>query len=200
MKYIFSILLAAIIGKANAQDFADYKFAAFRKGDRVLPYRILLPLSLDSLKKYPLIIFLHGAFQKGIDNESQLQIGGRYFLRPENRSAYPSIVLFPQCPQDDSWAFFETQLDSVSGLAKNWYFPFKKQPTPVTALLKQLLDSVTQEHYVDRDRIYIGGLSQGGMGVFDMVARYPEMFAAAFPICGAGKLNTVKTFAKEVAL
>src|SRR4030095_13920914 len=67
MKSIFSIVLIAIVCNVTAQDFADYKFAEFKKGDRVLPYRIMLPLSFDSSKQYPLIIFLHGALQKGTE-------------------------------------------------------------------------------------------------------------------------------------
>ena len=53
---------------------------------------------------------------------------------------------------------------------------------------------------MDGSRVYLGGLSQGGMGVFDMVARYPELFAAAFPMCGAGRISTAKDFGREVSL
>jgi len=121
-------------------------------------------------------------------------------LREENRKNFPAIVLFPQSPADDSWAYFETKLDSSTGLAKEWHFPFRKEPTIISGLLKSLLDSLLTLHFVDASRIYIGGLSQGGMGVYDMVARYPEIFAAAFPICGAGKINTAKNFAGKVSL
>lgn len=200
MKKIFVVLLLIIAGVAKSQDLSEYKFAEFREGVHTLPYRILLPVAFDSSKKYPLVIFLHGALQKGNENEAQLNIGGRYFLREENRSRFPAIVLFPQCPQNDSWAYFETQLDSTSGLASKWFFPFRKEPTPVTLLVKHLLDSLIILHYVDASKIYIGGLSQGGMGVFDLVARYPNLFAAAFPICGAGRVNTAKNFSGEVAL
>jgi predicted peptidase len=65
--------------------------------------------------------------------------------------------------------------------------------------LKQFLDSLVKNKFIDLSRIYIGGLSQGGMGVFDLVARYRDLFAAAFPICGAGKVATAKNFASKVA-
>jgi len=200
MKRVLIILLLFIGGKLCAQDFHEYLVHEYREGNAVLPYRMLLPLGFDSSKKYPILIFLHGAFEKGTDNQAQLNIGGRYFLRQDNREKFPAIVLFPQCPQDDSWTYFETQLDSVSGLAKSWYFPFQKEPTQVTRLLKHLLDSLITLNYVDPSRVYLGGLSQGGMGVFDLVARYPAIFAAAFPVCGAGKVNTSKNFASEVAV
>jgi predicted peptidase len=200
MKTVFLILSMVVLNIARAQDLPEYLSYEYREGNHVLQYRLLFPLPYESSKKYPLIVFLHGAFEKGNDNQAQLNIGGRYFLRMENRANYPAVVLFPQCPPNDSWVFFETKLDSNSGLAKNWNFPFKKEPTPVSRLLKHLLDSLTTEGYIDSSRVYLGGLSQGGMGVFDLVARYPEMFAAAFPICGAGKVSTAKNFADEVAL
>jgi predicted peptidase len=200
MKYLLLAFIVILHSGLKGQDLNEYRAGEYRQGNAVLPFRILTPLSFDSSKKYPLLVFLHGAFEKGNDNQVQLNIGGRYFLRPDNRSQFPAFVLFPQCAADDSWAYFETTLDSATGLARSWYFPFKKEPTPVTGLLKKLLDSLIHSKYVDPSRVYIGGLSQGGMGVFDMVGRWPELFAAAFPICGAGKINTAKNFAKSVAL
>jgi predicted peptidase len=200
MKAGIIICLTLLFSTAYSQDFGEYRKEVFhtRKGD--LPYRVLYPGSFDSSATYPLLIFLHGAFEKGADNEAQLNIGGRYFLREENRKNFPAIILFPQCPENDSWAYFDTKLDSSTGLVKEWDFPFRKEPTHITGLLKGLLDSLLGNHFIDKSRIYIGGLSQGGMGVFDMVARYPDIFAAAFPICGAGKISTAKDFATKVSL
>jgi predicted peptidase len=187
-------------GRVPAQGLEEYQRHNFVSAKGNLPYRILYPARFDSAAKYPLLVFLHGAYEKGTDNDAQLNIGGRFFLRTENRDSFPAIILFPQCPIDDSWAWFDTKLDSATGLAKTWDFPFFREPTNTTALLKQLLDSLLSIRFVDKSRIYIGGLSQGGMGVFDMIARWPEIFAAAFPICGAGKIATAKNFAGKVAL
>jgi predicted peptidase len=185
---------------AAAQDFDEYKKEIFKISGAQLPYRILYPLNFDPTKTYPLLIFLHGAYNKGGDNEGQLAIGGRYFLREENRRNFPAVIIFPQCPEDDSWAYFETEADSATGMVKSWRFPFKNQPTRVTALLKKLVDSLLTTSFINQRKIYIGGLSQGGMGVYDMIARYPHIFAGAFPICGAGKVSTADRFAKEVAV
>jgi predicted peptidase len=200
MKIFFAFFLITFSALAAAQDLNEYKKEIFKTSDGQLPYRILYPSNFDSTKKYPLLIFLHGAYNKGMDNEGQLAIGGRYFLRDENRKSFPSLIIFPQCPANESWAYFETDLDSATGLAKAWRFPFRNRPTPVTALLKKLIDSLLAKSFVDQQKIYIGGLSQGGMGVYDIVARYPETFAAAFAICGAGKVSTADKFAKEVSL
>jgi predicted peptidase len=196
MKHILFILSFFVCAEVFAQDLSAYQKEIFHG----LPYRILYPSPFDSLKKYPLVVFLHGAYHKGSDNEAQLEIGGRYFMRTENSRDYPAVVVFPQCPVDDLWAYFTTGLDSVTGLASAWQFPFRREPTAVTGLLKALLDSLRTVPYCDSTRSYLGGLSQGGMGVFDMVARYPGYFAAAFPICGAGNVSTSKKIAGRTAL
>jgi predicted peptidase len=183
-----------------AQSLNEYQKAVFADGEHRLPYRVLYPLNFDLAKKYPLLIFLHGAFEKGTDNEAQLNIGGRYFLIDSNRRNFPAFIVFPQCPVDDSWAYFETELDSSTGLAKRWNFPFVKKPTQIGLLLKELVDTLINLSFVDKNKVYLGGLSQGGMGVYDLIARYPNVFAAAFPICGAGKISTASKFAKHTAV
>jgi predicted peptidase len=165
-----------------------------------MPYRYLRPENFDSSKKYPLLIFLHGAFEKGYDNETQLNIGGRFFLRDSFRKNYPAFILFPQCPEKDAWAYFETKTDPLTGKITEVDFPFYKKPTIVSSVLMSLVDSLRHGDNIDPNRIYIGGLSQGGMGVLDLIARYPQRFAAAFSICGAGKAVTTKNFAGKTAL
>jgi len=199
MRIVFCFLSVVLLIGAHAQDLSEFNKEVFDQQGQVLPYRILYPVSFNRTQKYPVIIFLHGAFEKGNDNESQLEIGGRYFLADSNRRRFPAVVVFPQCPVNDLWAYFDTELDSL-GRVKRAIFPFRKEPTAVSFLLKQLLDSLRTLPFVDTNRIYIGGLSQGGMGVFDMVARYPQIFAAAFPICGAGKTATANRFAKQTAM
>src|SRR5258706_1476656 len=97
----FSILF---FNSVHSQDLSEYQKAMFHNNKGNLPYRILYPVSFDSSAAYPLLVFLHGAFEKGTDNEAQLNIGGRYFLREENRKNFPALILFPQCPENDSWA------------------------------------------------------------------------------------------------
>ncbi len=199
MRIIFLPVLLFLFLSLHAQDLSEYKKEVFVRKDLGLAYRILYPLTFDAAEKYPLLIFLHGASEKGFDNEAQLDIGGRFFLSDSNRRNFPAVIVFPQCPPNDLWAYFETELDSV-GIIKQVNFPFRKEPTAIISLLKQLLDSLVGLSFIDPNRIYLGGLSQGAMGVFDMVARYPDLFTAAFPICGAGKVSTADKFAKQTAL
>jgi predicted peptidase len=195
---LFSVYFLSAVLLTTAQDFTAYRKLNFQVNGKLLPYRILSPS--EAGKKYPLVIFLHGAFEKGNDNEQQLNIGGRFFLRDSIRSNYPAFVLFPQCPVDDSWAYFENKIDFSTGNAVDWNFPFNKEPTPVTASLLKLIDLVLMNDSIDRSRVYIGGLSQGGMGVLDIIARRPDEFTAALAICGAGEPFTTNHFAHKVAV
>ena len=81
MKKIFCIVSVFFTLTASSQDFSDYRKAVFNTDQGSLQYRILYPVAFDTTLSYPLLIFLHGAYEKGRDNEAQLNIGGRYFLR-----------------------------------------------------------------------------------------------------------------------
>src|SRR5687767_969762 len=87
-----------------AQDLQAYQKKTYvsTKGDS-LPYRILFPENYDKAKKYPLVLFLHGAGERGSDNEKQLVHGGKLFLDSLNRKNFPAIVVFPQCPTGNYW-------------------------------------------------------------------------------------------------
>lgn len=193
------ILMMVLMLFVSAQDLSAYRKNYFLGSNGIeLPYRLLPPLTTE--KKNPLVIFLHGAFEKGVDNELQLNIGGRFFMRDSIRNNYPAYVLFPQCPADDSWAYFENQLDLKTGYATDWNFPFRKEPAKITAVLKQLIDTLLASGMIDLSRVYIAGLSQGGMGVLDLIARNPQTFAAAISICGAGEPATSRLFAGKTSL
>src|SRR5687768_17941038 len=99
---IFFLLLTCF--SANAQDLNLYQKKEFSHSEgRVLPYRILYPENYDKNKKYPLVLFLHGAGERGKDNEKQLVHGSRLFLRDDIRKNFPAIVVFPQCPEESFW-------------------------------------------------------------------------------------------------
>lgn len=144
-----------------------------------LKYRLLRPEAEKAGKKYPLVLFLHGAGERGDDNQKQLVHGGQMWLNPVNREEYPAFVLAPQCPKEDYWAYVGRPKSFVPG-----EMPEVQEPTRIFRTLKELLDTYLVMPQVDKDRIYVMGLSMGGMGTFDLAIRYPEVFAAAVPICG----------------
>ena len=89
------ILLIKVL-PASSQNKSLFEKQLFILGNDTLPCRILTPENFQSGKKYPLVIFLHGAGERGNDNEAQLTWGGDLFLDSANRANFPAIVVFPQ--------------------------------------------------------------------------------------------------------
>jgi predicted peptidase len=121
-------------------------------------------------------------------------------LPPANydiHKTYPLVVflvIFPQCPSDSTWAPLHLIRDNAGRVMG---FDFKEYREPIPGqLVKSLVDSLLQTHKINSKKVYIGGLSLGGMGTFDLLARYPKTWAAGFPICGAGDTANAKNFAK----
>ena len=196
MKGTISFLLVLLLvfytsASVEAQDFEEYKKEQFiQKGD-TLNYRILFPKDFSEEKEYPLVLFLHGAGERGSDNESQLTHGSDLFLKKAIREDFPAVVIFPQAPKDDYWAKVD-----VNRNVKPFEFDFKneEEPTKALHLTMALLSSVASEDYINQDRIYVGGLSMGGFGTFEILSRMPETFAAAFAICGGADPAIVKKY------
>ena len=134
----------------------------------VLPYRLLSPLNVDSTKKYPVVLFLHGAGERGNDNEAQLTYMDKIFGSNSFRQKYPCYVILPQCAEEYRWC------DTISVYLN---------------AANQLLDSIVNAVNADTSRLYITGMSMGGFGTWDLISCYPNKFAAAVPICGGADLN-----------
>jgi predicted peptidase len=196
--YFTCVLLAFFAYQLSAQDLQPYQKENFRSGKNVLPYRILYPDHFDKTKKYPLVLVLHGAGERGNDNELQLTHGATLFGDPEVRKKYPAIVIFPQCPAEDYWS--NVVRDKINGDKTNYIFRQDGEPTLAMKMLIAFIDDLLKKSYIDQKRLYVGGLSMGGMGTFELLSRKPHLFAAAFPICGGGHPNTVKAYGKQVSL
>ena len=128
-------------------------------------YWLHLPAGYDakSDKKWPTILFLHGAGERG-DNLEVVKKHGPTKIA-ESDANFPFIVISPQCPSGRVWRNHE---------------------------LIALLDAVTAEHNVDTKRIYLTGLSMGGYGTWSMMASHADRFAAAAPICGGGNTIEIR--------
>lgn len=183
MKIPFAILFLLSFG-LTAQDLSLYEKKMFKASNGTeLPYRFLLPAGYDDSKKYPLVLFLHGAGERGNDNEKQLVHGAKLFLTDENRKNFPAIVVIPQCPTDNYWA--NVNVDRTTS-PLTLTFDYTRPETTALFAAIELVKKLISEERVDKKRIYITGLSMGGMGTFEAVYRYPKLFAAAAPICGGG--------------
>ena len=174
-----------------AQSKEDFKKEHFVKDGDTLKYRILYPKDFSKNKKYPVVLVLHGAGERGNDNESQLTHGSELFLK--NQEKFPAIVIFPQAPKEDYWAKVEVNRDTIP-----FKFNFKndEESTKSLKLVVGLMENLLTKDFVDKDRIYVGGLSMGGMGTYEIIYKKPEMFTAAFAICGGADPFIAKAYPK----
>ncbi|MCK0192593.1 prolyl oligopeptidase family serine peptidase [Arenibacter sp. F20364] len=190
---LFFVLGSVVLHGQN--DF--YKSEMFTKDSDTLRYRIMYPPNYSIDEQYPIILFLHGAGERGSDNKKQLVHGSTLFSSEGNRDKFPAIVVFPQCPKEDYWS--SVQVDRRTqpvGLS----FEYDKGPTKALGLTMALMDSLVTKSHIKKDQVYVMGLSMGGMGTFEILYRKPEMFAAAIPICGGGDTNAAKAYAHKVPL
>ncbi|MCC6287191.1 MAG: prolyl oligopeptidase family serine peptidase [Chitinophagaceae bacterium] len=176
----------------NSRDLYERQF--FIEGDDTLFCRILSPLHFTTGKKYPLIVVLHGSGERGNDNDAQLTWGSDLFLDSANREKFPAIVVFPQCPADSSWS---VRVRSKNTDSAGITFPMDVPPTKPLQMVMNFIDTLAKAGTVDPKRIYIGGLSMGGFGTFEILWRKPGLFAAAFPICGGGNPASAKIYGRS---
>ncbi len=191
---LFLLALWFVSPAARAQDFDLFQKKEFisERGD-TLRYRILYPEKYDASEKYPVVLLLHGGGERGSDNTSQLKNGAALFLKPEHRRDFPCIVIAPQCPANSYWASVQFNRDKYPLVL---HFDYGLPVTPPLHSAIDLLKKVVKKEGGDKKRVYITGLSMGGMGTFEAVYRYPKLFAAAMPICGGGDL---KMYSKKAA-
>ncbi|RYG25965.1 phospholipase [bacterium] len=131
-------------------------------------YLLSLPegYDADKSKKWPLVLFLHGAGERGNDLEKN-RVHGPFKELAKGRKI-PAIVIAPQCPTGDSWSSERMQ-----------------------RALQGLLDDAERRYRVDRDREYLTGLSMGGFGTWALAMRTSNRFTALAPICGGGDVSKV---------
>ncbi|MBD3322547.1 MAG: prolyl oligopeptidase family serine peptidase, partial [Chitinivibrionales bacterium] len=183
----------SVHGAYENLDF-DYRTLS---GTGTIPYRLFIPPEVAGPAPIPLVVFLHGAGGRGTDNNQQIDEyrAVREWAQPAAQAAHPCLVAAPQCPGSARW----------SNLCNPWPDPLADPPLswgdcwsvgshwqveevePMTLAL-EMIDSLKMEFNVDPDRVYIVGRSMGGYGTWDAIARRPDLFAAAIPICGAGAL------------
>ena len=182
---------------SNAQDLSAFDRGSYISKNDTIPYRILFPRNFDATKKYPLILVLHGAGERGNDNQAELTHGAKSFLDNDSHAKYPAIVVFPQCPKDGWWSNVIIKADSGK---YTWTFIEGGKPTTAMKGLLGLTAQLLDKPFVDKHRVYVGGLSMGGMGTFEILRRKPDVFAAAFAICGGDNTLNAKIYAKKVPL
>lgn len=185
MRTIVAVVAFAGVGllplPGHAQDLNGFEARALQGSKGLtLPYRLFKVKNPAAGTKYPLILFLHGAGERGTNNTSQLtaNAGATVWATDAHQAKHPAYVIAPQCPSDKQWV----DTDWTKGSYSTTTVPVSDQLT--TAL--EIADAVATELGTDPARQYITGLSMGGYGTWDAVVRNPNRFAAALPVCGAG--------------
>lgn len=145
-----------------------------------IPYRLFIP-KIESGEKYPLVLFLHGAGERGDDNVKQIitNEGATTWVNDEFQQKHPCFVLAPQCPEHGYWG----------SSFRIYEKPEKLMPNSLLLTIKIIIEGLQQEFPIDPDRIYITGLSMGGFGTVSLLMAYPESFAAGVVVCGGGNPN-----------
>ena len=158
----------------QSQPTSPFAPRSFTRTGHTMPYRLFVPDAKARTQPLPLVVWLHGAGGLGVDNDKQISAGGNEFgsglwVKPEIQTKYPAFVVAPQSPADQLWG--------STAMAK---------PTTYGQLVLDLIEALAQEFSIDRDRVYLLGQSRGGIGVWDLIAKRPDVFAAAVPICATG--------------
>ena len=183
MKHFLVLLLALIActylqAQEQLPDMSLFETYRHVEDNDTLPYRLYRSRKADTMMEaLPLVIFLHGAGERGNDNCIQLKHCIKYFLDDTVTSRYPFLLMVPQCPNgkrwvNTDWSLLEHVMDSA--------------PTTELNNVMVVLDSLINCRSADASRVYLVGISMGGFGVWDALQRWPEKFAAAIPICGGG--------------
>jgi predicted peptidase len=156
---LFVLFLAATpaIAKKHETGFVDRTVTI--KGTEY-KYQVFVPDNWTSSKKWPVILFLHGAGERGDDGLVQTEVGIATAIR-RDRSRFPAVVVMPQCRKDIWWA--GSPMDDVAMAA---------------------LAQAQKEFHGDPQRVYLTGLSMGGYGSWALAGKYLGKFAAVVPICG----------------
>lgn len=128
-------------------------------------YVLFVPHGYDGSKKYPLILFLHGAGERGDDGQLPVMQGiGNAIKFKGGEKKFPCFVIFPQCKKRSSW----------------------KADSPDGKRALAILEEIQKNYKIDNNRIYLTGLSMGGYGTWSLATAHPNKWAAIAPICGGG--------------
>lgn len=159
------------------------------KGEE-MPYRFLAPRKYNARKAYPLVLFMHGAGERGADNLKTCIHALPQFSSDYVMQKYPCFVIAPQVPLEESWT--KPQLNQILKGAS----AADPEPYRSLRLAMEIVEQVRKQYNIDPKRIYITGISMGGFGTWDALWRWPELFAAAAPICGGGDVTKAPLMAK----
>jgi predicted peptidase len=159
---MFSLLSALMLTSFARPRERDTGFLdrTIKVGTASYRYQVYVPADWSKKKKWPVILFLHGAGERGGDGLIQTEVGIGTAIR-RHAERVPAIVVFPQCLKDRWWPEPEMQAQALKAL-----------------------DESIKEFNGDTERVYLTGISMGGYGTWAIAANNPSRFAALAPVCG----------------
>lgn len=184
MMCLYPVLLVMALGQVTLDEAAQiYEDQTIERDGHKVHYRLLKPEKIEPGQKYPVVLSLHGAGERGSDNVKQLMYLPQQMADAQHREKFPCFLIAPQCPAGQKWA-------NINWSAKT------SEPQPEIAGPMQdavaMLEHVLKTYPTDPNRVYLTGLSMGGYGSWDLATRHPEWFAAVVPICGGGDERQAK--------
>ena len=156
----------------------------YKSSDFSLPYGIYIPKNYDCGETYPLLVFLHGAGERGDDNHLQLTVALQKMFDNTSSPVYDAIVIAPQCPLDEQWV-------KVPFDCGNYSVADTPESIELEAVCGIIRDCIC-DYNIDKNRIYVTGISMGGYGTWDMLCRHGNRIAAGMPVCGGGDPSYAK--------
>ncbi len=176
MRYNLIFLFLVFTFRLSAQQKGETLLEVYvSHSSDTLPYQLHISSGMDTVQKYPLILWLHGKGERGADNEKQIHWIKNWLFDSLELSNYTSFVLSPQCSENRMWSNYDKLAKEIT---------FDTVTPEIQKSIISLIEEVSLKYPIDTTRIYIMGISMGGFGVFDMITRYSDRFAAAIPICG----------------
>jgi predicted peptidase len=150
-----------------------------------IPYRVYYPSDYDTTneKTYPILFFLHGHGECGVDNEQQIRVLGKeHRLINMVMERDDTVIVAPQCPCSPIHEWVPLRHAWATGSRE----ALTEKPTLGLAAAEELLFCFLNSGKIDLSRVYSAGISMGGYGTWELITRHPELFAASIPVCGAG--------------
>lgn len=167
-----------------------FGYGSFTASNSVrMPYRLWLPEGYDRSKKYPLALYMHGNGSGGGDNTTHLTTAGAAYVSTVLNSGTDCIILAPQSPNASGNMWVGPYPGNAS---------YSLETTPLSTTLsaaKELLDSIVNKERVDTSRIYVFGSSNGGGATWELLTRFPDLFAAGIPMAGCGESSNAAAIA-----
>lgn len=180
-----SALIATLLGSTAAFSATPEAREWKAPNGTVLKYRWHAPSPIEPGKTYPLVLFLHGAGERGDDNSAQLKHGVNAILKGAEKLKQPCFLIAPQCPADRWWAPINRETMRLSEAAK---------PNALLEAVLALTSETMKHQPVDPKRFYVTGISMGGYATWDLLGRAPQTIAAAMPVCGGGDPSLVSKY------